>query len=142
MFSNTIKKYALMLCLFFPIISQANYSKQYYTVDGYSMYADIEGKGKPAVIFEAGLGWDSPTWKDVAPEVAQFTQSVVYDRIGLGKSSLLKQKKAVTARQVVSRLKKLLSAANIDPPYILVGQSIGGLYRVLTTFVRKSSVRL
>lgn len=65
MFFDLIKNSVLIFCLFFPIISQANHSKQYYTVDGYSMYVDIDGKGKPAVIFEAGLGWDSPTWKDV-----------------------------------------------------------------------------
>jgi pimeloyl-ACP methyl ester carboxylesterase len=39
-------------------------------------------QGGPAVVFEAGLGNDSTTWKLVAGPVATFARVVLYDRAG------------------------------------------------------------
>jgi pimeloyl-ACP methyl ester carboxylesterase len=61
---------------------------------------------------------------------------VLYDRLGLGQSSQLDNTRAaITADQVASRLHALLAAADIHPPYILVGHSLGGLY--MQMFARK-----
>jgi pimeloyl-ACP methyl ester carboxylesterase len=61
---------------------------------------------------------------------------VLYDRVGLGRSSPLKDTSAaITADEVASRLHALLAAADIRPPYILVGHSLGGLY--MQMLVRK-----
>jgi pimeloyl-ACP methyl ester carboxylesterase len=60
----------------------------------------------------------------------------LYDRPGLGQSSPLNDKSAaVTADEVATRLHALLLAADIRPPCILVGHSLGGLY--VQMFVRK-----
>src|SRR5262249_44741718 len=106
------------------------------TIDGEKLHLETLGTSGPPVVFEAGLGNDSTTWKSVAGPIAAFARVVLYDRPGLGQSSPLKDKNAaVTAEEVATRLHALLVAADIRPPYILVGHSLGGLYVQL--FARK-----
>jgi pimeloyl-ACP methyl ester carboxylesterase len=82
------------------------------------------------------LGNDSTTWKLVAGPIAQFARVVLYDRAGLGQSRPMKNKdSAITADEVATNLHALLSAADIRPPYLLVGHSLGGLY--MQMFARK-----
>jgi pimeloyl-ACP methyl ester carboxylesterase len=105
-------------------------------VDEQNFHIEISGTFGPTVVFEAGLGNDSTTWKLVAGPIAQFARVVLYDRAGLGQSLPLKNKNsAITAEQVVTDLHSLLSAADIRPPFILVGHSLGGLY--MQMFARK-----
>src|SRR5438105_14494486 len=42
------------------------------------------GEGLPPVVFEAGIAATSLSWQLVQPEIAKFTQTVSYDRAGLG----------------------------------------------------------
>jgi pimeloyl-ACP methyl ester carboxylesterase len=100
------------------------------------LHIETLGTSGPTVVFEAGLGNDSTTWKLVAGPIATFARVALYDRPGLGQSSPLNDKSAaVTADEVATRLHALLLAADIRPPYILVGHSLGGLY--VQMFVRK-----
>ena len=106
------------------------------TVGSDSLHVETIGQAGPTVVFEAGLGNDSTTWKSVAGPIATFARAVLYDRLGLGQSSQLKDTRAViTADEVASRLHALLAATDIHPPYILVGHSLGGLY--MQMFARK-----
>ncbi len=84
-----------------------------------------ENQGLPAVILEAGYGISSKTWSRVQEEIAAYTQVLVYDRAGLGQSGRGNQPRH--GRQHVENLRDLLSAVQIEPPYILVGHSYGGL---------------
>jgi pimeloyl-ACP methyl ester carboxylesterase len=68
----------------------------------------------------------SAAWGWIQPEVAKFAQVVGYDRAGLGWSE--PGKAPVTAQNVARRLHRLLKAAGIDGPYVLVGHSMGGLF--------------
>jgi len=100
------------------------------------LHLETIGDSGPTVVFEAGLGNDSTTWKSVAGPIAAFARVVLYDRVGLGQSSPLKNTRAaITADEVASTLHALLAAADIHPPYILVGHSLGGLY--MQMFARK-----
>jgi len=106
------------------------------TVGSNRLHVETMGESGPTVVFEAGLGNDSTTWKSVAGPIAGFARVVLYDRVGLGQSSQLKDTRAaITADEVASRLHALLAAADIHPPYILVGHSLGGLY--MQMFARK-----
>jgi pimeloyl-ACP methyl ester carboxylesterase len=99
------------------------------TVDGQKLHIETLGEAGPAIVFEAGLGNDSNTWRLVAGPVAKFARVVLYDRAGLGQSlPMLNKNSAVTAEQVAIRLHGLLTAVDVHPPYILVGHSLGGLY--------------
>ena len=89
------------------------------------MSTQCAGSGSPVVILESGLGVYSGTWHKVFPEVAKFTRVCLYDRPGLGSSE-----PAVTLRtsdHMVAELHELLTEAEIPAPYLLVGQSFGGL---------------
>jgi pimeloyl-ACP methyl ester carboxylesterase len=100
-----------------------------FTVNGQNLHVETFGASGPTVVFEAGLGNDSTTWKSVAGSIATFARVVLYDRAGLGQSvPMMKKTSAVTADEVATNLQALLSAADIRPPYILVGHSLGGLY--------------
>lgn len=79
----------------------------------------------PAVIFEAGISGSSLSWSTVQPLVAGFAHAVSYDRAGLGWST-----GSLTPRTVANMIAELdaaLSAAQIAPPYVLVGHSFGCL---------------
>jgi pimeloyl-ACP methyl ester carboxylesterase len=105
-------------------------------VDGQNLHIETLGAAAPNVVFEAGLGNDSTTWKSVAGPIAEFARVVTYDRAGLGRSQPMRKKNApVTAIEAATALHALLAASDIRPPYILVGHSLGGLY--VQMFARK-----
>ena len=104
-------------------------------INGQNLNIETFGAAGPTVVFEAGLGNDSDSWKLVAGPVATFAQVVLYDRAGLGRSLPMTGDLPVTADAVVVNLRALLAAADIRPPYILVGHSLGGLY--VQMFARK-----
>ncbi len=95
-------------------------------VNGSVMHIRCQGTGSPVVILEAGSTDCSLSWARVQPAVSRFTTVCSYDRAGYGWSE--PQEGALTARAVTSRLHQLLSRANISPPYILAGHSLGGEY--------------
>ncbi|MCP3470153.1 alpha/beta hydrolase [Bradyrhizobium sp. CCGUVB1N3] len=106
------------------------------TVGSDRLHVETLGESNPTIVFEAGLGNDSTTWKSVAGPIAAFAHVVLYDRVGLGQSSHLEDNRAaLTADEVAGRLHALLATADIRPPYILVGHSLGGLY--MQMFARK-----
>jgi pimeloyl-ACP methyl ester carboxylesterase len=94
-------------------------------VGGYKLYIHCEGTGSPTVILESGLDGDVVTWKDVHPEVAQFTRVCRYDRAGLAHSDYGPTPR--DAKLTSADLHTLLTKAGVAPPYVLVGHSFGGL---------------
>jgi len=95
-------------------------------VNGSRMHIRCTGTGSPVVVMEAGSTDISLSWAKVQPGVAEFSRVCSYDRLGYGWSDPLDG--PVTARGVTSRLHSLLGAANVSPPYVLVGHSLGGEY--------------
>ena len=92
------------------------------------------GTGAPTVITEGGPGFSFSEafarpklvgWQIIFSKVTKRTRMCVYDRANVGLSD-----KAPTPRTVldaVNDLHALLGSARISPPYLLVGQSAGGL---------------
>lgn len=92
------------------------------------------GEGTPTVVVDQGQGMSiehgsfalpfSAGWAKVFGEIQKTTRICMHDRAGLGLSD-----KAATPRttlDMVSDLRSLLRKAQIAPPYVLVGHSIGG----------------
>jgi pimeloyl-ACP methyl ester carboxylesterase len=104
-------------------------------VNGQNLHLETFGASGPTVVFEAGLGTDAGTWQFVAGPIASFAQVVLYDRAGLGRSLPMIKTSSVTADAAAARLHALLDAADIRPPYLFVGHSLGGLY--VQMFARK-----
>lgn len=73
---------------------------------------------------EGGNGQPGLTWAAVQPEVARFARVCTYDRAGLGWSE--PSPKPRTAGNTVAELHTLLGRAGVEPPYVLVGHSMGG----------------
>lgn len=100
-----------------------------FNVDEHLLFLNCQGKSSAvAVVLIAGGGGDTDTWDKVQSLVSQFTHVCSYDRLGLGRSEPLKDGTVQSVGQVVTNLEDLLKAADVPPPYILVGHSIGGLY--------------
>lgn len=83
------------------------------------------GSGTPAVILDAGLGNDTTTWALVQPKISAKTKTCSYDRAGLGYSDT--SGRPSTVGNIVEDLHALLKAANVPPPYVLVGHSAAGM---------------
>ena len=83
------------------------------------------GNGSPTVIFDSGLGDRDRVWGLVQPAIAAETRACSYDRAGLGFSD--PSPKPRTSTNIVDDLHRLLQAAHIKPPYVLVGHSLGGM---------------
>ena len=95
-------------------------------VDGNRMHIRCEGTGSPTVVMEAGSGDCSLSWALVQQNVSAFSRVCTYDRQGYAWSDPVPG--PLTASNVTGRLHTLLSRANVSPPYVLVGHSLGGVY--------------
>ena len=87
----------------------------------------LEGHGARTVILEAGLGDTLDIWKEVQPRIAAgCTRTLSYNRAGyVGSDPAAGPRDSAT---IVAELRAELKRRNIDPPYVLVGHSLGGLY--------------
>src|SRR5215217_1063050 len=109
-------------------IDQRSYSPPGELVDvgGHSLHIDCLGEGSPTVILEAANLGMSAHWIWVQQQLAQTTRVCVYDRSGLGWSE--RGPKPQDAKQISTELHTLLTNADTEGPYVLVGHSYGGLY--------------
>lgn len=101
-------------------------------INGKNWHCQIMGEGYPTVIVESGTGGMHLDWQIVQPEVAKFTRILTYDRAGCGWSDLSSHPR--TAEHIVSELRQLLKEAEIEPPYVLVGMSLGGIFSRLFAY--------
>ena len=108
--------------------SNASGDGEYTLVDvgGYWLAFHCVGKGSPTVVLETGLGAPSEYWVPIQQEVAGLTRVCRFDRAGRGKSNPAPTTPR-TCADMVSDLRALLHNAGIPAPYILVGNSLGGM---------------
>ncbi len=92
---------------------------------GRSLYMKCVGSGSPTVVLEAGFGADTHSWQDVQPELGRSTRTCAYDRAGPGNS--VAPPGVRDARDEIADLRRLLASARVEPPYVLVGHSYGGV---------------
>jgi pimeloyl-ACP methyl ester carboxylesterase len=92
---------------------------------GRSLLVHCVGSGSPAVVLESGLGTNAMQWRDVQPALGRMTRVCAYDRAGVGSSVAPAGMR--DARDQVADLRSMLAHAGIDPPYVLVGHSYGGV---------------
>lgn len=101
-------------------------------VGGRTLNIYCSGEGSPSVILESGGNNPGYNWVLVQPKVAKFTRACWYDRAGVGWSDPPFGPR--TSATIANDLHELLHRAGVLPPYVLVGQSIGGEYvRVFTS---------
>jgi len=87
----------------------------------------------PVVVFENGLGGHMEWWGKVLPALPTDTSYFAYNRPGTGKSAAVATPR--DGEHIVEELRRGLLQQGMQPPYVLVGHSLGGLYMQL--FARK-----
>lgn len=109
-------------------VNRRKYPPQGELVDigGFRLHLNCIGQGTPTVVMDAGGGAPSVAWGLVPSEIAKFTCVCTYDRAGFGWSDP-NPKTSRTSQQSVDELHLLLTKVGINPPYILVGHSLGGV---------------
>ncbi|MBS0434532.1 MAG: alpha/beta hydrolase [Proteobacteria bacterium] len=99
------------------------------TLQGRAVESIVSRHAGPTVVFENGLGARLDWWAKVWPEVAKDSSAFAYNRPGYGRSDPVATPRDGT--HVVAELRELLRAQRLEPPYVLVGHSLGGLYMQL-----------
>lgn len=95
-------------------------------IDGRTMRMLVAGSGPSTVVFENGLNGPLEHWGKVQPHVSRFARTVSYDRLGVGLSEDAPPPR--DGRHIAAELHEALRVAHVQPPYVLVGHSLGGLY--------------
>jgi Alpha/beta hydrolase family len=91
---------------------------------GRGLYLRCTGTGSPTIVLEAGDGDDSSSYAFAESTLAELTRTCVYDRANLGMSDPAPGPRLL--EDYVGDLEALLEAADVPPPYVLVGTSGGG----------------
>jgi pimeloyl-ACP methyl ester carboxylesterase len=94
-------------------------------VGGRSLAMVYRGSRGPTVVLESGLGAESAWYQPVQEAVAEFAGVFRFDRAGKGLSDPAPTPR--TSHDMTADLHTLLAHAAIPGPYVLVGQSVGGL---------------
>ena len=99
-------------------------------VGGYSLFIACRGVRQPTVVLETGFTDPGITWgRALIRRVSEGSRVCVYDRAGLGYSDPRPSAAGLThSGTVAAELHALLAGAGIDPPYVLVGHSVGGMH--------------
>jgi pimeloyl-ACP methyl ester carboxylesterase len=95
------------------------------------------GSGAPTVLLFAGMGADAEMWKATQPKLARMTRVCSFDRPGYGTSDVSAH--PIGAWNVTTDVARLLVAAKVEPPFLPVGQSYGGLEAVLFAHRNRTS---
>jgi pimeloyl-ACP methyl ester carboxylesterase len=102
-------------------------------VGGRRLHLWIRGDAPgPTVVIEQGAGAAGAFWLPVLDDIAAFARVCLYDRAGYGWSDPAKGPRSMEDR--VADLRRLLTAAEVPGPYVLVGHSYGG--PLITLFAR------
>ena len=96
---------------------------------GYRLHIQCAGPGSkpdtPTIVLDSGLVGSVLDWRRVLPELARFTRVCAYDRGGYGWSDPSPRPR--TPDGITTDLHALLEKSGEQPPYVLVGHSLGGL---------------
>jgi pimeloyl-ACP methyl ester carboxylesterase len=99
---------------------------QSFDIGGRSLNIFCSGEGSPTVILEGNWGSPGYSWTYIQRAMAKFTHTCWYDRAGYGWSD--PGPFPNHSDSIARDLHKLLTAACIRPPYVLVGHAMGGFH--------------
>lgn len=104
--------------------------KQTADIGGSKLEYVMAGEGNPVIVFLSGYGVDIDTsWSRIFPEVKTIGTVFAYNRFNYGNSD--KVDVPQTGAEIIASLRSLLREKGLNPPYVLVGHSLGGVYAQL-----------
>ena len=86
----------------------------------------IAGTGGPTIVLEDGIGNGIDWQAELQAKLAKFSTTVVYDHAGTGGSDPGPHPR--DARRIAHELRLALEIAGLQPPFVLMGGSIGAEY--------------
>ncbi|KAJ8291067.1 hypothetical protein GJAV_G00021000 [Gymnothorax javanicus] len=116
---------------------------------GQKIHLLCKGVGQPVVILDAPTGMSSDVWFHVQEDISHVTKVCTYDRVGLGFSKRAIQNETTgmekvwglsTTGRMVDDLHRLIRAAEIATPFILVGSELGALNGRFYSHIHDSEV--
>ena len=108
-----------------PTSSTNQTPDQKFEVNGHALYLKCLGMGSPTIVLEPGEGGTVMELAGIQTRLAERTTTCAYDRANNGQSDQVPTPRH--AKDVVEDLHALLAAADVPAPYLLVGQSAGGM---------------
>lgn len=93
-------------------------------MDNYNLAVRDYGEGKPTIIFESGLCVRKKSYYKLQTALSKNNRVISYDHAGVGESTYNNNPR--TLPYYVQELKVLMQSKNLQPPYILIGHSLGG----------------
>jgi pimeloyl-ACP methyl ester carboxylesterase len=119
--------FAIFLSMSFSAFTQ----ERFITIDSTKIWINTIGienriEDQPVIVFESGHGTPMGHWNRILNGVSELAPLITYDRPGIGKSEA--DNEMPTIKNVSDKLIKILKELDIEPPYVLVGHSLGGAY--------------
>lgn len=99
---------------------------------------NLSGSGGPTVILSAGGGRSTLDWSRVQGPLGRTNRVLAFDRAGMGFSDPGPLPR--TTSRVVADLRAALAALDVEPPYVLVGHSMGSFDARLFAFQHPDEV--
>ncbi|WP_255314128.1 alpha/beta fold hydrolase [Bacillus sp. FJAT-26390] len=86
----------------------------------------ISGSGKPNIVLINGGAGPIEGWLKIWPEISESSSVFSYNRFGVTGSD--KPQQPQDGLTIVETLREALKIVGFEPPFLLVGHSLGGLY--------------
>jgi pimeloyl-ACP methyl ester carboxylesterase len=86
----------------------------------------VSGQGRPAILLFNGAGVGLEGWRRLYPAIERLGTVFAWNRFGMQGSDGPPPRQTGTV--VLASLRELLGYAGVEPPYVLVAHSLGGLY--------------
>jgi len=86
----------------------------------------VSGAGSPAVVLFNGAGVTLGGWRALYPRIEGIARVLAWNRFGLEGSDT--PDRIQSGALVIASVRELLRYADSEPPYVLLGHSLGGLY--------------
>lgn len=104
--------------------NEQTYPGELIDIGSHRLHIHCVGEGSPAIIIDSGIGGFSLEWSRIQNKLSNEFRVCSYDRAGYGWSDPGPTPR--TTARISRELHVLLSEANVQGPYILVGHSFGG----------------
>ncbi|WP_207429435.1 alpha/beta fold hydrolase [Pedobacter sp. SYSU D00535] len=106
--------------------------------NGLTIEYSLVGSGNPALVFFNGFRMPLDSWDPVVKQLSHSHTTLLFNRFGIGKTSRIDLPH--TGSRVLSLVQDLLETLAIEPPYILVAHSLGGLFANLFARIHPTEV--
>jgi pimeloyl-ACP methyl ester carboxylesterase len=91
-----------------------------------TLECSVGGEGSPAIVLFNGAGMTLDGWRALYPAIEDLGTVVAWNRFGIEGSD--PPERVQSGAVVVASVRELLKYAAVEPPYVLVGHSLGALY--------------